>query len=128
MGIRQVMFAPLDLRASRAFLLPLPPGEGGGEGKSEKSLLCSRMHFAASPHPNPLPEGEGTGRRAAVQRTHHRSRFTSSCFTRQDTAISPPNEMTLRPAIFLDRDGVLNHTVVTDGVSHPPNSVAELQI
>jgi D-glycero-D-manno-heptose 1,7-bisphosphate phosphatase len=34
----------------------------------------------------------------------------------------------LRPAVFLDRDGVLNRTVVTDGVPHPPASVKEVEI
>ena len=32
--------------------LPLPPGEGGGEGS------CAMT--PSSPHPYPLPEGEGT--------------------------------------------------------------------
>ncbi|HEX8911004.1 MAG TPA: HAD family hydrolase [Humisphaera sp.] len=35
---------------------------------------------------------------------------------------------TPRPAIFLDRDGVLNRTHVVDGVPHPPQSVAECEI
>jgi len=35
----------------------------------------------------------------------------------------------LRSAVFLDRDGVLNETVIDDnGVPHPPGSVAELRI
>jgi D-glycero-D-manno-heptose 1,7-bisphosphate phosphatase len=33
-----------------------------------------------------------------------------------------------RPAVFLDRDGVLNRTVVTNGVPHPPASVEEVEI
>jgi D-glycero-D-manno-heptose 1,7-bisphosphate phosphatase len=33
-----------------------------------------------------------------------------------------------RPAVFLDRDGVLNRTIVRDGVPHPPDSVAEVEI
>jgi len=32
----------------------------------------------------------------------------------------------LRPAVFLDRDGVLNQPLVRDGVPHPPASVADL--
>ena len=31
----------------------------------------------------------------------------------------------LQPAVFLDRDGVLNQVFVRDGVTHPPGSVAE---
>lgn len=31
----------------------------------------------------------------------------------------------LRPAVFLDRDGVLNQVIVRDGVTHPPSNVAE---
>ncbi len=31
----------------------------------------------------------------------------------------------LHPAVFLDRDGVLNQVFVRDGVTHPPGSVAE---
>ncbi len=33
-----------------------------------------------------------------------------------------------RPAVFLDRDGVLNRTVVRDGKPYPPTSADELQI
>src|SRR6266480_609336 len=36
---------------------------------------------------------------------------------------SPP-----RPAVFLDRDGVINRTFVRDGVPHPPASIDELEI
>ena len=31
-------------------------------------------------------------------------------------------------AVFLDRDGVLNHAIVRDGRPFPPSSIAELQI
>lgn len=34
----------------------------------------------------------------------------------------------MRPAVFLDRDGVLNATMVHNGIPHPPNSVDELLI
>jgi D-glycero-D-manno-heptose 1,7-bisphosphate phosphatase len=34
----------------------------------------------------------------------------------------------LSPAVFLDRDGVLNRTVVRDGVTHPPDSLAEFEL
>jgi len=33
-----------------------------------------------------------------------------------------------RRAVFLDRDGVLNHAVVRDGKPHPPVSLAEFEI
>ena len=33
-----------------------------------------------------------------------------------------------RPAVFLDRDGVINQTTVVDGVPHPPASVADCVI
>src|SRR5205085_452488 len=44
--------------------LPLPPGEGGGEGVSTRR----NAPFAsfASPHPKPLPEGEGRKRDVLV--------------------------------------------------------------
>lgn len=34
----------------------------------------------------------------------------------------------LRPGVFLDRDGVLNRTIVRDGVSHPPDSAGKVEI
>src|SRR5687768_15621353 len=34
----------------------------------------------------------------------------------------------MRRAVFLDRDGVLNRAFVRDGVSHPPSSIAELEL
>jgi D-glycero-D-manno-heptose 1,7-bisphosphate phosphatase len=33
----------------------------------------------------------------------------------------------LRPAVFLDRDGVLNKTFIKDGVSHPPDHLGEFE-
>ena len=36
--------------------------------------------------------------------------------------------MSPRPAVFLDRDGVLNRCAVRDGVPHPPNRVEEVEI
>src|SRR5688572_1422972 len=35
---------------------------------------------------------------------------------------------TLRPAVFLDRDGVLNRTTVRDGAPRPPGTPEEVQI
>lgn len=32
------------------------------------------------------------------------------------------------PAVFLDRDGVLNRTIVREGVTHPPDSLAEFEL
>jgi D-glycero-D-manno-heptose 1,7-bisphosphate phosphatase len=34
---------------------------------------------------------------------------------------------TLRPAVFLDRDGVINKTWVRHGVSHPPDHVGDFE-
>jgi D-glycero-D-manno-heptose 1,7-bisphosphate phosphatase len=34
----------------------------------------------------------------------------------------------MRRAVFLDRDGVLNQTYIRDGISHPPQHLAELVI
>lgn len=36
--------------------------------------------------------------------------------------------MTLRPAVFLDRDGTLNRQVVRDGKPYPPQTVDELKL
>jgi D-glycero-D-manno-heptose 1,7-bisphosphate phosphatase len=33
-----------------------------------------------------------------------------------------------RPAVFLDRDGVINRAVVRDGIPHPPASLADFAI
>jgi len=33
----------------------------------------------------------------------------------------------MRPAVFLDRDGVINEISVSDGVPHPPNSIEEFR-
>ena len=34
----------------------------------------------------------------------------------------------LRPAVFLDRDGVLNRTTVRDGTPYPPQTAAEVEV
>jgi D-glycero-D-manno-heptose 1,7-bisphosphate phosphatase len=36
--------------------------------------------------------------------------------------------MSLRKAVFLDRDGVLNRTLVRNGVTHPPAHLAEFEL
>jgi urea carboxylase len=50
-----------NLIESASGRLPLPSGEGGGEGRtSHGSRLLERIAHT-TPHPNPRPEGEGTG-------------------------------------------------------------------
>ncbi len=34
----------------------------------------------------------------------------------------------MQPAVFLDRDGVLNRAVVRDGVPHPPHDLGEFEL
>ncbi|HEX7378257.1 MAG TPA: protein kinase, partial [Pirellulales bacterium] len=52
--------------AADAAFLPLPPGEGRGEGALQRSEVGNSdgqpVAATTSPHPNPLPEGEGTRR------------------------------------------------------------------
>mgnify|MGYP001343562891 CR=1 FL=1 len=36
--------------------------------------------------------------------------------------------MSSRPAVFFDRDGVLNRTTVRNGVPHPPDSVDQVEV
>ena len=49
----------MTLAAMRGVLLPLPPGEGGGEGTCRASRWSSDATRFARPHPDPLPEAEG---------------------------------------------------------------------
>src|SRR4051812_3368566 len=60
---RWVRYAYSTSRAQRprqdTILLPLPLGEGGGEGLPDRI----EPELGTSPHPNPLPKGEGTVRR-----------------------------------------------------------------
>jgi D-sedoheptulose 7-phosphate isomerase len=44
------------------------------------------------------------------------------------TANVPPFREAPSRAVFLDRDGVLNHAIIRDGKPFPPSSLAELQI
>ena len=39
-----------------------------------------------------------------------------------------PSVRTLRPAVFLDRDGTLNRQIVRDGKPYPPATVAEFEL
>lgn len=34
----------------------------------------------------------------------------------------------MRPAVFLDRDGVINRAFIRDGIPHPPTTFADLEI
>src|SRR5438132_9831015 len=55
--------------------------------------------------------------------------FTSgTAGQRNETGIDNGGEtmnLRLQPAVFLDRDGVVNHVVMRDGVPHPPQHLDE---
>jgi molybdopterin-guanine dinucleotide biosynthesis protein A len=50
----------IGIMCRRPALPPLPPGEGWGEGKLPDGLPGQGEALVIPPHPNPLPEGEGT--------------------------------------------------------------------
>ncbi len=45
---------------AKANKLPLPPGEGWGEGLQSQTVTYTIQRLTPLPHPNLLPEGEGT--------------------------------------------------------------------
>ena len=51
--------------ATAATCPPLPSGEGRGEGEVGRAVDLAASAFRDSPHPNPLPKGEGTFTRLA---------------------------------------------------------------
>src|SRR5205085_2662530 len=64
--------SPEDLLANPAeSLLPLPLGEGGGEG------VPSISQTAKNPHPNPLPKGEATANLLPIDDSTAMSNFTN---------------------------------------------------
>jgi hypothetical protein len=57
-GLLAVLLSRFTVPGARVFP-PLPPGEGRGEGKSEKTFDQQSESLAIPPHPSPLPGGEG---------------------------------------------------------------------
>ena len=78
--------------------LPLPPGEGWGEGKVRRANLSDQDRISTAtakialpslPHPGPLPEGEGAGTGTLTHDAAAQTTFTIR-FARQDRDIACP--------------------------------------
>ena len=93
-----------------SLFLPLPPGEGRGEGKPAKTQISRGTSPPISPHPNPLPEGEGirTGPSATEQNEDGSIRFMSlieviPAPSPLRPSVAPPWHHPIQPAATPDR-------------------------